>query len=453
MAAMGIDGLVSGLNTTDLINQLMQVESAPQTALKTKQTSATNLVTALQSLNTKVSSLFDAATKAATATSWSATKATASVTSVSATTTTGAQPTELSFTVDSLASSQISLTRPTDLASLTGTGKITIKAKDGTLTEVAVGADAAATARAISSSKAGVSAVAVKVGTDGTRLQLTGTASGEDHAFTVYVGSAAEVTAGTATQLGLDDTRTASDAKITLWPQAGAGVAKQVSSSSNTFSDVLANTSITVSKVETDPVTLTVKRDDAALQSLASGVVGSLGVVLSEITSRTASTTSTSDDGRTVVSGGLFSGESSVRELQQQLQSAASYPVDGVSPSTVGFVVGKDGTFTFDQAKFTEALAADPDKVQKVVSGLAKRVADVASNASDKVDGTLTLQITGQQQMVKDLGAQIDNWDLRLAQRREGLQATYSALEVTLSNLQSQSSWLAGQLGSLPKSS
>ena len=67
MASMGIDGMISGLNTTDLINQLMQAEAIPQTLLKTKQTNTTTLVTALQALNTKVSSLADAATTAAEA--------------------------------------------------------------------------------------------------------------------------------------------------------------------------------------------------------------------------------------------------------------------------------------------------------------------------------------------------------------------------------------------------
>lgn len=451
MAAMGIDGLVSGLDTTSLINQLMQVEAAPQTALKTKQTDTTNLVTALQSLNTKVASLGEAATKAATASSWTATRATSSAASVSATTSTTTRPTELTFTVDKVAQSQVSLTPAfADLADLTGgASTLTFRKPDGTLTEVALGADAESTARAISASGAGVNAVAVKV--DGqTRLQLTGTASGDANAFEVFAGTKADVEGG-ATPLALTTTRTAQDAAITLW--AGSAAAQQVTSTSNTFSDVLSGTSITVSKVEADPVTLTIARDDAAISSLASGLVGSLGVVLSEIGSRTATTTTTSDDGRTVVSGGMFSGESAVRDLQQQLQSAASYPIDGISPSTVGFVLGKDGTFSFDQAAFTAALAADPDKVQKVISGLAQRVADVADAASDKVDGTLTLQITGQQAAIKDLGDQISNWDLRLAQRREGLQATYSALEVTLSNLQSQSSWLSGQLSSLSSSS
>lgn len=450
MATMGIDGLVSGLQTTDLINQLMQVEAAPQALLKSKQTATTSLVTALQSLNTKVSSLKDAATKAATATSWGATKATASATSVTATTTTGSTPTELTFRVDALAASQVSLTPAYGTLPAAGS-TLTFKAPDGTLTEVVVGADAAATARAITASKAGVNAVAVTAGGT-TRLQLTSAESGEAHAFEVFAGTKAEVEGSTATAVALTETRAAKDAEITLW--AGiAGAEQTVTSSTNTFSDVLAGTSITVSKVEADPVTLTVSRDTAALTSLASGLVGSLGVVLSEITSRTATSTTTDSDGRTVISGGLFSGDSAVRGLRQQLQSAASYPVDGVSPSEVGITIGRDGTFTFDEKKFQAALTADPDKVQKVVSGLAQRVADVAGEASDKVDGTLTRKITGQQDLVKSLGTQIDAWDRRLELRREGLQKTYSALEVTLSNLQSQSSWLAGQLSSLSASS
>lgn len=449
MATMGIDGLVSGLQTTDLINQLMQVEAAPQTLLKSKQTATTSLVAALQALNTKVSSLKDAATKAANPESWGATKATASAASVTATTTTGSTPTELTFRVDALASSQVSLTPA--YGSLPAAGStLTFEAPDGTLTEVVVGADAAATARAISASKAGVNAVAVTAGGT-TRLQLTSAQTGEAHAFEVWAGTKADVEGGTATAMTLTGTRDAKDAQITLW--AGSGAEQKVTSSSNTFSTVLTGTSFTVSKVEADPVTLSVASDTAAVTALASGLVGALGVVFSEISSRTSSTTKTDADGRTVVSAGMMAGDSAVRGLQQQLQSAASYPVDGISPSTVGITIGRDGTFTFDETKFKAALAADPDKVQKVVSGLAQRVADVAEGASDKVDGTLTRKITGQQDLVKSLGTQIDAWDRRLEVRREGLQKTYSALEVTLSNLQSQSSWLAGQLASLSASS
>lgn len=450
MAAMGVDGLVSGLQTTDLINQLMQVESGPQTLLKAKQTSTTSLVSALQALNTKVSSLGDAATKAATASSWQVSKATSSAASVTATTSAGAAAASLSFTVDKVATSQVSVASYADLVGgLGGATTLTLRRPDGTTTEVAAGASAADLAKNISASGAGVSATVVTAnGT--THLQLTGTAPGKANGFELFAGKAADVVVGQGA-LTPPPLRAAGDAQITLWP--GTDGKQDVTSSSNTFADVLSGVSISVSAVETAPVTLTVARDSAAVTALASGLVGSLGVVLSEIASRTATSTTTGTDGRTVVSGGLFAGESATRDVQQRLQQAASYPVDGTSPSTVGIVVGRDGTFTFDQKIFDAALAADPAKVQKVISGLAQRVADVASSTSDKVDGSLTLQIAGQQTLVADMGDQIANWDVRLALRRESLQRTYSALEVTLSGLQSQSSWLSGQLASLPTSS
>jgi flagellar hook-associated protein 2 len=81
------------------------------------------------------------------------------------------------------------------------------------------------------------------------------------------------------------------------------------------------------------------------------------------------------------------------------------------------------------------------------------RIGEVATGASDKYEGTLTLKIQSQEGMVKSLGDQIASWDLRLASRREGLQKTYAALEVSLSNLQSQSSWLSSQIASLPSMS
>lgn len=459
MASMGIDGMISGLDTTTLINQLMQAEAMPQALLKNKQTSTTTLVTALQALNTKVASLADAATAATKPESWQAYRATASAPSVTATTTATALPSELSFRVEALASNQVSLL---DLAGtgspFTGTPPtftirtnpdadvslrkdVTVKAASGSVEDVV---------KAINeTTAAGVKAVAVKV--DGVyKIQLTGTETGAAKEFAVFAGAADTLTSG-STAAEMDELRAAKDAAVMLWPDSTAEV--RVKSTTNTFANVLDGVSFTVSALPKDgdePVTLTVARDDAAVKKLASSVVGALGVVFSEITSRTATTTKTGEDGRTVVTGGLFSGDSAVRALSQQLQSAASYPVDGTSPSEVGIVIGRDGTFTFDDAKFTAALAADPAKVQKIVAGLAERVAEVAKNTSDKTDGSLTLKITSQQGMVKDLGDQIASWDLRLASRRAGLQKTYSALEVSLSGLKSQSNWLAGQLASLP---
>lgn len=78
-----IDGLISGLNTTDIINQLMAVERLPEKQLTDSKTASQTLVTTFQSMN----SLFTALGTAASAfvpdtitgySAWTSTKATSS---------------------------------------------------------------------------------------------------------------------------------------------------------------------------------------------------------------------------------------------------------------------------------------------------------------------------------------------------------------------------------------
>ncbi|MDT0165151.1 flagellar filament capping protein FliD [Actinotalea sp. AC32] len=462
---MGIDGLVSGLDTTSLISQLMQVEAMPQTMLKQKSSSTQTLVTALQGLNTKVASLAESATKAAKPASWDLYKGTSTATSVTVKAGATAQPGSVSFSVDSLATARTSLTAAVkDDGSLLGTATtLTIRSDAGTyVTVTPTSGSLADVAKAINASpETGVRATVVKVppldtdaaGTERFRLQLTGTKTGEANGFSAYAGTvtATEYDAGPPVALDATTVTPAKDAQITLW-KGVAGVEAQFTSASNTFTGLMTGVDVTVSKVTAageEPVTVTVARDEDGLKKLASGLVGAVGVVFSEITSRTATTTKTNADGTTSVTGGLFSGDSMVRGMRQQLTEAVSYPVDGKSPSTIGIVLGRDGTVTFDEAKFTEALAADPAGVQSMMTQLADRVGKVATGISDKVDGSLTRKITGQEQLVKDYGTQIEDWDRRLELRKASLQKTYSALEVTLSKMQSQSSWLAGQLAGL----
>ncbi|KGM12303.1 acyl-CoA desaturase [Cellulomonas carbonis T26] len=459
---MGIDGLVSGLDTTSLINQLMQVEAMPQTMLKQKSSSTQSLVTALQGLNTKVASLAEAATKAAKPASWDLYKGTSTATSVAVKAGATAQPGSVTFSVDTVAASQISLTAavPDDGTLLDVPPAVTIRKGDGTFVTIEPTTGSLSDiAKAINASAdAGVRASVVQVSSgDGTnpatyRLQLTGVSTGTTNAFSVYKGTVdqAAVDGGTATRLDGDLVRAASSAQVTLWK--GTSAETQFTSASNTFTGLMTGVDVTVSKVTAvgeDPATVTVARDEDGLKKLASGLVGAVGVVFSEITSRTTTTTKTNPDGTTSVTGGLFSGDSMVRGMRQQLTEAVSYPVDGKSPSTIGIVLGRDGTVTFDEAKFTEALAADPAGVQSMMTQLADRVGTVATGISDKVDGSLTRKITGQEQLVKDYGTQIEDWDRRLELRKASLQKTYSSLEVTLSKMQSQSNWLAGQLAGL----
>jgi len=87
------------------------------------------------------------------------------------------------------------------------------------------------------------------------------------------------------------------------------------------------------------------------------------------------------------------------------------------------------------------------------VTGLAERLLDVAKSATDSATGSLVKLAEGRESTLKGIQERIDAWDLRLAKRKETLTRQFTAMETALSSLKNQSTWLAGQINSLPSSS
>jgi flagellar hook-associated protein 2 len=459
MSTFGIDGLASGLQTTDIIAQLMKLEAAPQTLLKAKQSTTENIVTALQGINVKVKSLGDIASAAADAVNWTAYTAKSSSGAASATVNSTASAGTLTFAVDAVATKQVSLTAAvTSGAGLTSDDPptLTLKNAQGEFVSVTAASNSLADiASAINDSDMGIKATTVQVSGGATptyRLQFTAEGTGEDGAFELYVGDQAAVENATASRLDSSVATTATNASITLWKDSP--YEQSYTQSSNTFTGLMTGVDVTVSKAMEagETVTIGVATDPAGVKSLGKNLVSALNVVFADIASRTKATTTTKSDGTTAVTGGLLSGDSAIRTVQSQLSEAASYAVDGKSPASVGIVIGKDGTFTFDEAKFASALEDDPAGTAALVQKLAARVQGVAENQSNAQTGALTLKITGQESLVKDYADRISAWDDRLAVRQETLQAQYTALEVAMSSLNSQSTWLSSQLAALESS-
>src|SRR5690625_5072525 len=321
---IGFDGMASGLDTKAIIDGLVAIQANQQVLLKRKSSAASNLVSALQSLNTKVASLATTAAKAADPSSAAVTKAsTSSADTASVAASPSAKPGAVEFTVDQLATRQVSVIN--NPAALAGGLRVTVGDEVHEIEPVSGHIDDIAAAINAGSKESGVTATKLRTtdeqGNSTYALQLSG-APGAANAFIVQHadGSAVDLTTVTNAQ----------DAKVTLWPTAGGTL--QLSSSTNTFTDVLEGVDITATKVTgTDdaPVTVTVSTDTAAQRKLASDLVSNLSVVLSDIASRTRTMTDTNDAGDTVVTGGLFSGDSAIRFLTSALQAAMTSPVDG----------------------------------------------------------------------------------------------------------------------------
>jgi flagellar hook-associated protein 2 len=80
-------------------------------------------------------------------------------------------------------------------------------------------------------------------------------------------------------------------------------------------------------------------------------------------------------------------------------------------------------------------------------------VAAAADAGCDPVEGTVTAAVTGRTAATRRLQDSIEAWDVRLELRRTTLSRQFTALETALSQMQGQSSWLAGQLSALSGSS
>jgi flagellar hook-associated protein 2 len=456
--SLAIDGLVSGLDTTSLINSLMQLEAAPQTLLKNRVSASQTLVTALQGLNSSVANLATAAGNAAKPTSTDLFKATSSASSITVSASSGATAGRIDLSVTSTAKAQVSVT-----AALTewpdDPPTFTIVAADGSKTELtAASTSIEDIAEAINNAGAGVAAVRVAAGIDAGsgdplyRLQLTSTETGADAAFSIYRGTEADVTAMTAPNLlalpGSATVTAASDASVTLW--AGTPAEQIITSATNTFSDLLPGVSVTVSAVELTPAAITVARDTTAVSKVASGLVDSIKASLSFIDARSAVTPGSS--GSSATTAGVFVGNATVREVNARILTAATAPVGGRSPSEIGMTLTKDGSVTFDEAKFSAAYAADPVATTDMMRTIASRVEAAGKAASDKFGGSISNLITGQQSSIRSTNDQIASWDDRLNARRVTLERVYAALETQLSNLNAQSSWLSAQVAALPTS-
>ncbi|MFB7250941.1 flagellar filament capping protein FliD [Microbacterium sp. NPDC056234] len=456
--ALSLDGLVSGLDTTALIDALMDVHAIPRALLKAKSDDKGLIISQLQTLNGSIQDLATRAKAAATGSALGAMRATSSSDVITVTARPEASPLATDLVVDRLASRH-SIVTPAFAQWPDAPAVLTIENADGELTEITASSNSAADiARAITQANAGISAVAVSAGLDADgnplqRLQFTATDTGAAGAFRVLRGDAAAVTSGAAVDLAAEPggavIATGTDARIRLW--AGTAAEQVITSTTNTFTELFTGVDVTVSRASADPVSVRVETDTEGRTKAAADFVSLLAGILTRIDNGSKATVGSATGEATTL--GVFTGDSTVRALRQALADAVQHPIDGTSPSTIGITIDRYGALAFDEEKFAAALAKDPEAVHGMVSAIATRVQDTSQTYSDRYDGLLTARILGQESEVATLGDQIERWDVRLEQRRATLERTYARLETMLSQMQSQSDYLSSQLASLSPSS
>lgn len=440
-----VDGLVSGLDTTALISQLMQIEATSQNTLKTRLTTQKSIQSAYLAINTRLAAVQTAAESlipTAFTSAWTAVRAASTSATVAATASSGATSGSVSFDVVKLARANTiaaNYAAPTDAALAGGFTKVAVTIGAAAPVDVTVTTNTPqGVADAINAAGLGVRAGVVTTD-QGTMLQFSATKTG-----TAAAVSVANLAVPVSTLVS------ASDAMIQVGDPGDAGDADgdgittgySVTSGSNTFTGLATGLSVTVGKVESG-VTVTMTSNGESVADKVSSMVDAVNSLLTDVAKYTAYNAETK-------TASLLTGNFLLRNIGDRALGAVSAGAGAGlgSLKAYGVQLTKDGKLTFDRAAFTAAYAADPVKTQSAIAGTLSTTLKDRSVADQKnVSGV----IQNGDSLVRDLTDRISSWDIRLALRKTALQKQFTGLETALSKLNQQSSWLAGQINSLPK--
>jgi flagellar hook-associated protein 2 len=382
-----IDGMASGLDTTGIIQGLMQVERIPMQLVEARQADVQRELDAWATIRTKTGSVRTAADALASTTAWQSLTATSSSDAVAVSASTGAASGALSFTVDQLAAAEQRSSTDT-FASLDadlGGRTLVIDGTDANGDPVTYDSSLATTppttlgelVTQINDADLGVTATALQVTEGSYRLVLTAGETGT--ANTIDVSGTGWTEAWDAGSI----TRVAADAQLSV-----GGIT--ITRSSNTIDDLIEGATITLRDTTTDEVTVSVARDVAAMGDKVEALVEAVNAALSEVDLRTGYDAENSQ-------ASSLTGNTTASKLGQELTRALVDVVgaDGL-PSLAGVELDRTGSVSFDRAAFEEAFAADPAAVEALFTASASGTNHVSYDYSNwrLASGTYDVQLT-----------------------------------------------------------
>lgn len=325
-----------------------------------------------------------------------------------------AQAGTYSFYVTKLAQAQqTTFNMSDDTFSASGTFELTMD--DGTTMDIDLAAadedgdsfiDASELVDAINDSddNPGVSAALVK--TDGTTtIMLTSDTTGAQSAFSVNVtGNTSFSDQITASKNNVTD---AQDAEIHLGSQTGPAI----TSSSNTFDDVIPGVTMTFTEASdpddpNDVTTFTVAEDSSGSQEKVQTFVDAYNTLIDTIDSLT----SYGDDD---TAAGVFAGDAGMNSLANQMDDIAHASYGGVSIVDYGITLDSDGHLQIDSTQFSEEMEENPDGLTSIFVGEDSMVAqmdDLMDSYLDSSNGIIAMRqenIDDQQSKIQDESDQL----------------------------------------------
>lgn len=365
--SFSIDGLISGLNTSSIIDGLVQLQQrqvarltqqkqtivGQQTSFKGVEARLLTLRSSLSRLNRSVASVFDA--RQTTVSDESLLSATAG---------SGAQVGSFSLKVNSLAAAhQLGSNGFSSGSAAITQGTLEIKVGDrpaSTITVDPSNATASGLVSAINSQASDVRASLILDQTSGQyRILIASKHTGTSNSIAITNNLAAS--SGNALKPDFSGTpvQTAANASITIGSGAGAITA---SYESNLIDDLVPGVSLNLLKADaTREVTIQVSADQEEVVTAVEDFVAEFNDIIKFIDEQSQFIVQSQ-------TAGPLLGNRTVSDIQNQLRAIAIQTVPGLSNSLnrlsrIGVGVDSGGKLTFDSSKLTQALNGELDGV------------------------------------------------------------------------------------------
>ena len=256
--------------------------------------------------------------------------------------------------------------------------------------------------------------------------------------------------------LGFKDSQTTKgqSAKFTL-----DGI--EMERNSNTPTDVVDGVTLNFKKADASKtITLGLTNDTDKELSAVKDFVNQYNSVMSFLSEKMDVGDPSKSDNTT----GALAGDSTLISLQSKLQSTVlgGKSVNGVSASTLGLSVDRNGTLSLDETKFKAQLAKNPNAVkdfffvdtstkyaaEKTGTGYTadfKAVIDRYTSTKSGSEGVISLRKASYQSEIKDYNKQIERITEQIATKRARYVTMFTNLDTAIGNLQSQFSYFQSQ--------
>jgi flagellar hook-associated protein 2 len=232
----------------------------------------------------------------------------------------------------------------------------------------------------------------------------------------------------------------------------GSSDGTQVTSSSNTFTNVLPGASLQINSASGEPVSITVGNDGTNIATDLQTFVTNYNSFRSQLTTDTAYNTTTE-------TGSVLSNDTSALQLDVQLsqlvtaQFAGSGPVQSLAD--VGITVQSNGTLTFDQSQFQSAWDSDPKAVQQMFTaaktGVSAQFDTLINQLAGQDDNSLLAsKSTALQSEISDNEATITQMNQRLDDEQNLLYTEFYNMDLTIGKLKSSQSVISAMYSVAP---